>query len=138
MKKAAIIFAIALLSLFKVQAQVTFVIDSLPEYTPDEELLFIGGDFNGWDPGSPAYVLEKNEENLWAVTLGQQDEGTTIQFKFTRGSWETVEKGMNGEEIGNRTFTYGNDSIVHCIIYNWADFGFRRRKYCCRKRVNYG
>ena len=123
MKIKAIIFAVAFLLVLKVQAQVTFVIDSLPDYTPAEEMLFIAGDFNGWNPGNPVYVLEKNEENKWAITLGQQDEGTAIQFKFTRGDWGTVEKGVNGEEIGNRTFTFGNDSVVHCIIYNWADFG---------------
>lgn len=123
MKAKAIIFAAAFLFILKIQAQVTFVIDSLPEYTPAGEMLFIAGSFNGWDPGSPAYVLDKNEENKWAITLGQQEEGTQIQFKFTRGSWATVEKGSVGEEIGNRTFTFGNDSTVHCIIYNWADFG---------------
>jgi predicted alpha/beta superfamily hydrolase len=123
MKKEAIIFAIAFLFILKIHAQVTFVIDSLPDYTPADEMLFIAGSFNGWDPGSPAYVLEKNAGNKWAITLGQQDEGTEIQFKFTRGNWATVEKGVNGEEIEDRTFTFGNDSVVHCIIYNWADFG---------------
>lgn len=123
MKKIFLLFAISVSLLANGIAQVTFLIDSLPDYTPVEEMLFIAGNFNGWNPGSPAYVLEKNDENKWFITLGEQDEGTEIQFKFTRGSWEKVEKGKNGEEINNRTFTFGNDSTVHCTIFNWADFG---------------
>jgi len=49
--------------------------------------------------------------------------GTVISFKFTRGEWETVEKGPNGEEIANRQFTFGNGDTLYLIIYNWADNG---------------
>ena len=123
MKNAFLLLVFSIFLLTKNYSQITFIIDSLPDYTPPEEMLFIAGDFNGWNPGSPAYVMEKNQEGNWNITLGAETEGTVIQFKFTRGDWGKVEKGVNGEEIGNRVFTFGNDSTVHCIIYNWADFG---------------
>jgi predicted alpha/beta superfamily hydrolase len=44
-------------------------------------------------------------------------------YKFTRGSWDTVEKGAGGEEIANRTFTFGNGETVNVVILNWADNG---------------
>lgn len=100
-------------------AQVTFIVDSLPAYTPPEDLIYIAGNFNGWNPGDPAYVLSKNEDQQWSYTSAEAPEGTQIEFKFTRGSWETVEKGPNGEEINNRLFTFGNGDTVHVIIYNW-------------------
>ncbi|MDD3744275.1 MAG: alpha/beta hydrolase-fold protein [Lentimicrobiaceae bacterium] len=106
-----------------VAAQVTFIVNSLPVGTPSGESIYIAGNFNGWNPGHADYVLHKNEADKWEITLGEQATGTVIQFKFTRGSWETVEKGANGEEIPNRTFTYGNGQIVYVDILNWAGGG---------------
>jgi predicted alpha/beta superfamily hydrolase len=106
-----------------IHSQVTFVIDSIPAYTPQEDYLYIAGNFNGWDPGDINHRMAKNEEEKWTITLAAAAPGTIIQFKFTRGSWETVEKGANGEELNNRSFTYGNGDTVSCIIYNWAQGG---------------
>lgn len=126
MKKTFILFfllnVVMVTSLF---SQATCIIDSLPAYTPPEDSIYIAGDFNGWNPGDPVYVLHKNPqiEDKWTITFPAQPEGTTYQYKFTRGSWETVEKGPMGEEIPNRQFTFGNDDTVHIIIYNWRDYG---------------
>ena len=105
------------------RAQVTFVIDSLPEYTPPEDILYIAGDFQGWNPGDPAFALEKNNEDKWFIELDSMPSGTTIKFKFTRGDWGKVEKGINGEEIQDREFVFGNGETVSITIYNWADYG---------------
>ena len=117
------IAALLLTISFSLGAQVTFVIDSLPDYTPAEDILFIAGDFQGWNPGDPAYALHKNDDDKWTITLDSVAEGITYKFKFTRGDWEKVEKGLAGEEIPDREFTFGNDSTVSVIIFNWADFG---------------
>ncbi len=119
MKNAFLLLLI--LICFTTSAQVIFVLDSIPAYTPEEDFLYIAGDFNGWNPGDVNHRLYKNDDGLWETSLDGFPDGITLQFKFTRGSWETVEKGLNGEEIDNRTFTFGNDSTVHCIIYNWAE-----------------
>ncbi len=114
-----ILFALA----NNISAQVTFVVQSLPAYTPAEDSLFMAGSFNGWDPGSPEYVLHKNGEGKWSITLASQQAGTVIKFKFTRGSWATVEKGPSGEEISDRSYTFGGSQLVDVTIHNWADFG---------------
>ena len=120
--KNLVLFTLLLISSL-VHSQVTFIIDSLPTYTPPEDQIYIAGDFNGWNPGDPAYVLSKNEDEKWFIISASAPEGTQIQYKFTRGSWETVEKGPSGEEIGNRLFTFGNGDTVRIIIYNWASGG---------------
>jgi predicted alpha/beta superfamily hydrolase len=104
-------------------SQVTFRLDSIPDNTPPEDFIYIAGNFNGWQPGDVNYRLLKDGQGIWWITLGIAPEGTQIQFKFTRGSWETVEKGPNGEELNNRLFTYGNGDTVGVIIYNWAEGG---------------
>jgi predicted alpha/beta superfamily hydrolase len=101
-------------------AQVTFILDSIPAYTPPADIIYIAGNFNSWEPGDPAYALVKGADQKWTYISAVAPEGTIIQYKFTRGTWETVEKGANGEEIANRTFTFGNGDTVHAIIYNWA------------------
>jgi predicted alpha/beta superfamily hydrolase len=121
MKK--LILFLPLMILGYANAQVTFVIDSLPAYTPPGDYIYIAGNFNSWNPGDTNYRLAKNDEQKWSITLGAAAEGAIIQFKFTRGSWATVEKGAQGEELNNRLFTYGNGDTVGCIIYNWAQGG---------------
>ncbi|MCF8405542.1 MAG: T9SS type A sorting domain-containing protein [Bacteroidales bacterium] len=122
--KPHLLLLITLLSITGfLSAQVMFVVDSLPDYTPPDDILYIAGDFQGWDPGDPAYALQKNAEDKWFIQLDSMASGTTLQFKFTRGDWGRVEKGEFGEEIPNREFTYGNGETVHVIIYNWADGG---------------
>lgn len=103
--------------------QVTFVVTGIPANTPPGDSLYIAGNFTNWEPGVSDFVMHKNAQGKWEITLALQPEGTSIQFKFTRGSWETVEKGANGEEISNRTFTYGNGETVNVNILNWAGGG---------------
>lgn len=103
--------------------QVTFIATSIPANTPPDESLYIAGNFTNWEAGVPDYVMHKNAQGKWEITLEPKTAGTTIQFKFTRGSWETVEKGANGEEISNHTFTYGNGDTINVSILNWAGGG---------------
>ena len=123
MKKSTFLTALLCTLAFGISAQVTFIIDSLPDYTPPDDILYIAGDFQGWNPGDPAFALEKNENDNWEITLGTEPNGTVIHLKFTRGDWGKVEKGEFGEEIPDREFTYGNGDTVHCIVFNWADAG---------------
>ncbi len=49
--------------------------------------------------------------------------GASLEFKVTRGSWETVEKGLKGEEIANRRFVAATSETVDVVVANWRDFG---------------
>jgi predicted alpha/beta superfamily hydrolase len=104
-------------------AQVTFIATSIPANTPEGDNLYIAGDFTAWNPGSPEFMMQKNEEGNWYITLPERPQGTVIKFKFTRGSWTTVEKGSSGEEIPDRSFTFGNGETVNITILQWADGG---------------
>lgn len=108
----------------QISAQVTFVIQALPDNTPVEDTIFIAGDITGWEPGSSDYMMHKNDEGKWSITLAAKPSGTKIEYKFTRGSWKTGEKGQSGQEIANRTFTFSHSSsVVDVTIYNWANTG---------------
>jgi predicted alpha/beta superfamily hydrolase len=122
MKFNKILFILMLIP-FTSMAQVTFIASSIPSDTPPGESLYIAGNFTGWQPGSPDFVMHKNAQDKWEITLNAQPDGTIIKFKFTRGSWETVEKGTNGEEIPDRSFTYGNNDTILVNILRWAEGG---------------
>lgn len=108
---------------FTALSQVTFIATSIPASTPPGANLYIAGNFNSWDPGNPDFMMHKNAMGKWEITLDSMAAGTTIKFKFTMGSWESVEKGASGEEIPDRSFTYGNGDTVNVAILNWAGGG---------------
>jgi pullulanase len=100
-------------------ALVTFRVTA-PGTTPPGDPVFIAGDFQGWNPGDPAYQLTDLGGLIYEITL-ELTVGNSIEFKFTRGSWSTVEKGPNGEEIPNRTHTVTGAETLEVTVYNWAD-----------------
>ncbi len=100
-------------------APVTFRVTA-PETTPPGDPVFIAGDFQGWNPGDPAYQLADQGGLIYEIAL-DLTVGTAIQFKFTRGDWSKVEKGPNGEEIPNRTHAVTAAETLELTVANWAD-----------------
>jgi len=100
---------------------VTFVV-TLPGNTPVADTIFIAGDFQGWDPGGTP--MTKVGATSWTITL-PFTEGDRPQYKFTRGSWEAVEKDPGCAEIPNRTVevTFGSDGSqrVADTVGKWRD-----------------
>jgi pullulanase len=100
---------------------VTFTV-ALPESTPATDTIFIAGDFQGWDPaGTP---MTKVDDRTWTITV-PFTEGDAPQYKYTRGSWEAVEKDAGCGEIPNRTVpvTFGDDGtqLVTDTVEKWRD-----------------
>ncbi|MEM9022711.1 MAG: hypothetical protein AAGB22_03155 [Bacteroidota bacterium] len=83
--------------------QVTLHIENLPANTPAGDALFFAGSLNGWDPGDTNYTLElRNDGDYW---IDLPAGSGTVEYKFTRGSWPTVEGNASGGVIPNRSFT---------------------------------
>ncbi|MBN2503463.1 MAG: hypothetical protein JXB38_21990 [Anaerolineales bacterium] len=104
------------------QVQVTFNV-TLPDTTPAGEDVYMGGNFNGWDPAGT--LLERSD--LFATITITLNEGEQLEYKYTRGSWDYVEKGAACEEVANRTVTvvYGADGkmVVDDTVLNWRNTG---------------
>jgi len=113
-----IVIILITLLLQKTHAQVTFLIDKIPEITSKDVSIFISGDFEGWTGGQEKYLL-LNNKNSYAITLPKQT--GIINFKFTQGSWNTVETDIDGNNINNRTYTFNdNKDTVKIKIKNWT------------------
>lgn len=85
-------------------------------------LNLLDGNLPQWDPG--ATVLTKVDSTHWSITLSG-NEGTQLQYKYTLGSWDYVEKGGACEEINNREvqLNYGSDGTQtqNDMVLNWRN-----------------
>jgi hypothetical protein len=103
------------------EVAVTFTV-TVPPQTPAGDSVYIAGDFQGWDPaGTP---MERVDDATWAITLPFV-EGDPPQYKYTRGSWEAVEKDEACGELANRTITvsYGESGTAEIAdtVAKWRD-----------------
>ncbi|WP_250433191.1 TIM-barrel domain-containing protein [Hanstruepera flava] len=102
-----------------VNAQVTFVIDELPEIHDAEKGIYTSGNFEGWSGGNESYKLQE-KDGVYSITLPKAE--NLILFKFTQGSWDSVESDANGLSVENRThnFEVPNDT-VKVKIAGWTN-----------------
>lgn len=110
MKKSAFLLLFVMLLSWSLSAQVTLVIKELPKNTPKDASIYVSGDFEGWSGGKKEYQLQHDQEGYW-ITLPK--ELKQIQFKFTQGSWISVECDTSGSSIDNRSYTFEkpNDTL---------------------------
>jgi predicted alpha/beta superfamily hydrolase len=105
---------------FTAQAQVTFKITAVPANTPANATLYIAGSFNSWDPGSAAHALTHNADGSYQITLPAAT--GTMEYKFTRGAWASVETTASNGQVPNRTYTFGTaPATVLVQVLNWED-----------------
>ncbi|MGV8915295.1 MAG: alpha/beta hydrolase-fold protein [Kaistella sp.] len=103
-----------------IAAQITLKVTAIPTNTPAGATLYVAGNFNAWDPGSTPLVADGQGNYTYTIP-----EGTgTLEYKFTRGSWTSVEGDAGGNEIGNRTATFnGTAQNLNLNVLSWKDLG---------------
>jgi hypothetical protein len=82
----------------------------------------LDGNLPQWNPGG--VVLTRVDATHWTITLTGK-ESTQIEYKYTLGSWDFVEKDNACGEIANRqlTLSYGatGTQIVNDTVLNWRN-----------------
>jgi predicted alpha/beta superfamily hydrolase len=101
-------------------SQVTLRITSIPENTPTGSTIYIAGNLNNWNAGDSNYVMQPDGLGVYQITIPQ---GTgLVEYKFTRGSWPTVEGNATGGFLPNRSFTFtGSPQTINLTIQSWED-----------------
>ncbi|RLT38369.1 MAG: hypothetical protein DWI57_12140 [Chloroflexi bacterium] len=98
----------------------------VPASTPADAEIFIAGDHGdvfgaAFSPGTQP--LTKAGDNLWEWTATIK-EGTLLQYKYTRGSWETVEQWGTIRGFTNRALEVipgaGGTLLVDDTATDWA------------------
>ncbi len=82
----------------------------------------LDGGMPDWNPG--AVVLSRLDATHWTISLTGL-EGVQIEYKYTLGDWDHVEKDGSCGEIANRTLTlsYGSDGVMNIndTVLNWRN-----------------
>ncbi len=98
---------------------VTFVAQ-VPPTTPFGDAVYVTTDTSGWNP--EAIRLDRIDA-LHYRAIRTFASGTRFQYKYTRGTWTTEERGENGLENAPRSFyvTEADALRKDDIVYHWAD-----------------
>lgn len=99
-----------------------FVITELPENTPHDAQLFLSGNFIKWNSAHPAYQFKHMLDGSYQLTI--QSDLPRIEYKVTRGSWESVEGRESGNARPNRVLYRTNSKSpvdVDIAILSWED-----------------
>ncbi len=101
------------------QPSITFKV-AVPKDTPINATVYISGDFENWSGGNSKYALQK-KDSFYYITLPKIS--PTIQYKFTLGTWNTVEKNNQNNDIENRRYTFSklkDTLLVPIVAWNTA------------------
>lgn len=88
---------------------------------PAGEQVFVAGDheaLGNWAPDGLA--LARFSDNLWSETV-ELPAGRVIEYKITRGSWDTEELGPDGTVPANRRIPPTGDHVLRHVVHHWKD-----------------
>ncbi len=103
-----------------IQGQITEVIFNVIAINSSPNLpIFISGNHNSladWNPGSVS--LNQVNDSLWTIGL-TFPVNTSLEYKFTRGSWDTEPVDEGGDPFENFSLIVKSDTIVNYIFKYW-------------------
>jgi predicted alpha/beta superfamily hydrolase len=101
-------------------AQLTIRVTDVPENTLTADNIYLASSLSNWNPGDSTYKLLKKEDKTYQITFNPPI--GKIEFKFTRGSWSTVESNEEGVDISNRVLDYdGSSQSMNVSIVGWKE-----------------
>lgn len=104
------LFLVCWLTVLSAWAQVRVEVAEYPTLSSSGPGLFIAGDFNDWNPGDPRFMLRRQPDGRFAITL--PDSLRQFEYKYTQGSWQLTEGAADGRSIGNRVFRRQSSATV--------------------------
>lgn len=113
------------------QYKLQFIIRHLPAGHAGDSV-FVAGNFNGWNPG------EKGTSTGGEATIQLNNLAAgSYNFKFTRGSWQSVECLADGRDISDRQLVLSSDTMITTTIEAWKDdFAAVEKKHTASPNVS--
>jgi predicted alpha/beta superfamily hydrolase len=106
----------------QLSAQLTLVVTAIPANTPQGANIHVVGTFNNWAPDDPTKILAPIGNGQYSIVLNPAP--GVVKFKFTRGSWASVEGNANGQFLPDRQVNYnGQPQTLTLSILSWEDLG---------------
>lgn len=101
------------------QVKVKLIIDNVPA-THREDAVFVTGQFQRWQPAEAKWQLRKSENGVYEIEVPKAAKGL-FEYKFTRGTWKSLESTAEGRLVAPRKAYLVNDTVIHCSIPAWRD-----------------
>jgi predicted alpha/beta superfamily hydrolase len=106
---------------------INFVVNVADSTIKQGENIYLVGSFNDWNPKDTTFVLKKLSDNQYLysfpLSIIPQDVKfpITLEYKYTKGSWDNVERNAKNEEISNRTLlmTEKKSVTTHDTVATW-------------------
>jgi len=129
-----VIVAAAICSAAGAQYSLRLIVTGVATKPLDDE--YVAGNFNNWNPKNDTFKLKPFGRNRKAIVLKDIAAGS-YQFKFTRGTWQTVETNPKGLDIANRTVDVNGDTTINITIEGWKDdFPDKPKPYTASAQVH--
>lgn len=103
------------------RTKVTFLLNT-PTNTPLDSSIYLSGTFDDWSGANRSkYNFSKTADNIYQLTI-EEEAGSVLQFKVTRGSWEKGEVDERGRRVGNRVLYVREKPLkVRLFVTDWND-----------------
>ena len=127
MKKiTGFLFVFFIVTITQAQYKVKFILKE--QTTIHHDSIYITGTFSNWDStANKKFLLQPYGKNEKSIVLDVK--AGAIRYKFHRGSWLTVEKNYNGNEVPDRVIMIRNDTSLTDSIISWRDLVLADKKY---------
>ena len=92
---------------------------------PDAREIYMTGNFNGWNPRDPAFLMKRKDASHFYLEIDPEDLPEKIEYKFTKGGWENVELDDEGKITPNRKTNRRIKSVDNEVKrwrVNWGPF----------------
>ncbi|MFN0133034.1 MAG: alpha/beta hydrolase [Phycisphaerales bacterium] len=132
MIRAILAVVLALLSVGSAAAQerpLVIIVEDRAGLANEASPIYMGCNANGWSPADKQYRLVGRSDRRWQTVMPWVKHDPPLQFKFTRGTWETVEIAADMTDIVNRKLPDVDVSklkpdepiVVELVVEAWAD-----------------
>ncbi|NJB86703.1 putative alpha/beta superfamily hydrolase [Lewinella marina] len=92
--------------------------------TDDERPIYVAGTFNDWNAHDECYRMEADERpGTYRRTFKFPDDLLKVEYKYTRGGWESVELGDHQESALNHLRYTHEPWTVPDRVAHWASSG---------------
>jgi len=119
--KTTLATLLSLLLVSTLHAQLTVNVTKVPANTPANATLYMACNLNNWAPNHPNYLLTHRADGTYSITLDMRTD--TLRYKFTRGTWPSVEGNKIGKLIPDRIMLgpLSSPTTVTARIQSWED-----------------
>jgi len=85
----------------------------------EDSTVFIAGTFNNWNPSDSSCCMKRIDSKHYTIEV-PCFMNKKYSYKYTLGSWKSVEKATDGKDIENRTFTASKKLKIKDEVAQWS------------------